>query len=172
MGFDKLHSRIESGIRPIKNIILAVASGALALMMFLTALDVAMRYLFNRPIPGGLELVEYMMAIVIPFAVTITAYRKAHIGVDLVMDRFTHATRAYVACVTTALECFLYAFITWQGYLHIAEQYHSGLTSAVLLIPHYPFVASLAMAFSLLTLITMATFLKHLTEVLSKWIHS
>ncbi len=172
MDLEKIPRGLEIGIRPIKNIFLAVASVTLALMMFLTALDVALRYLLNRPIPGGLELVEYMMAMVIPFAVTITAYRKAHIGVDLVMDRFSLTTRSYVACVTSALEFVLFALITWQGIAHIVEQYHSGLTSAVLLIPHYPFVASLAVAFGLLTLISLMHLFENLIKVLSKWIRS
>jgi TRAP-type C4-dicarboxylate transport system permease small subunit len=159
-------------ILPVKKIFLAVSIACLALMMFLTALDVGLRYIFNSPIPGALELVEYMMALIVPFALAITAFEKAHIGVELVMDRFPKRIRSCVACVTNLTVFALYGLITWQNFLYIFEQHDSGMTSAVLLIPQYPFVASLTAAFALLSLITLMHCFKNLTEVFSQWIHS
>ena len=40
---------------------------AFALMMFITAADVLLRYIFNRPISGTMELTSYMMAVVVGF---------------------------------------------------------------------------------------------------------
>lgn len=159
-------------ILPLKKIFLALSTVCLALMMFLTALDVGLRYIFNSPIPGALELVEYMMALIVPFALAITAFNKAHIGVEIVMDRFPKRFRAGVACVTNLAVFALYGMITWQSFIFIFQQHDSGMTSAVLLIPQYPFVASLTAAFALLSLITLMHFLENLTEVFSQWIHS
>jgi TRAP-type C4-dicarboxylate transport system permease small subunit len=158
---------LDAFVKPIKGGFLAIAAFTLAVMMLLTALDVVLRYLFSSPIHGGLELVEYMMAVVVPFAVTIAAYEKAHVGVDLIMDRFSSTVQNVVAVVTTALMLVFFILITWQCFIHIAEQYHSGLTSAVLLIPHYPFVASLTAAFALLTVITLIDLLRYLSKVLN-----
>jgi TRAP-type C4-dicarboxylate transport system permease small subunit len=172
MGFQPNPGSLSKIILPVKKIFLAVSTACLALMMFLTALDVGLRYIFNSPIPGALELVEYMMALIVPFALTVTAFQKAHIGVDLVMDRFPKWFRSCVACVTNLTVFALYGMITWQSFLYIFQQHDSGMTSAVLLIPQYPFVASLTAAFALLSLITLMHFLENLTEVLSQWIHS
>ena len=172
MEYQPISGSLGKIILPFKSVFLALSAVCLALMMFLTALDVGLRYIFNSPIPGALELVEYMMALIVPFALTITALNKAHIGVELVMDRFPKRFRAYVACVTNLLVFALYGLITWQSFLYIFEQHDSGMTSAVLLIPQYPFVASLTAAFALLSLITLMHFLENLTEVLPKWIHS
>jgi TRAP-type C4-dicarboxylate transport system permease small subunit len=172
MGVKRICDGTGKIIQPVKNIFLALSAACLALMMFLTALDVGLRYLFNSPIPGALELVEYMMALIVPFALAITAFEKAHIGVELVMDRFPRRLRACVACVTDIMVFALYGLITWQSFLFIFEQYDSGMTSAVLLIPQYPFVASLTAAFALLSLITLMRFLENLNEVCSQWIHS
>jgi TRAP-type C4-dicarboxylate transport system permease small subunit len=113
-----------------------------------------------------------MMALIVPFALTITAFEKAHIGVELVVDRLPKRLRAGVACVTSLMVFTLYGLITWQSLLYIFEQHDSGMTSAVLLIPQYPFVASLTAAFALLSLITLMHFLENMTEVFSQWIHS
>ncbi|MGD9369163.1 MAG: TRAP transporter small permease [Desulfobacteraceae bacterium] len=172
MEFQLISGGMGKIIRPVKKIFLALSAVCLALMMFLTALDVGLRYIFNSPIPGALELVEYMMALIVPFALTITAFEKAHIGVELVMDRFPKRLRACVACVTNLMVFTLYGLITWQSFLYIFEQRDSGMTSAVLLIPQYPFVVSLTAAFALLSLITLMHFLENLTEVFSQWIHS
>lgn len=162
-----LSERLDRYFVPVKNVVLTIAAATLAVMMFMTALDVALRYIFSSPIPGGLELVEYMMAVLVPFAVTITAYHRAHVGVDLVMERFSHKVRAMVAAVTSAMMLVFFALITWQCATHIVEQYHSGMTSAVLLIPIYPFVASLTVAFGLLTIVTLIECIEKMTEVLN-----
>lgn len=171
MWLQTIADGIEKMTRPIRNIVTAASCAALALMMFLTALDVALRYIFNSPIPGGLELVEYLMAVIVPFALTVTAFNKAHIGVDLIMEQFSRQTQAIVGCVTHLLAFGLYLFITWQGVLNIGEQYRSGMTSAVLLIPHYPFVASLTAAFGLLTVITLMHFFERLHKAIAQWTH-
>lgn len=167
MGFQPISGCMDKIILPVKKIFLALSAICLALMMFLTALDVGLRYIFNSPIPGALELVEYMMALIVPFALTITAFKKAHIGVELVMDHFPKRFRTCVACVTNLTVFALYGLITWQSFLFIFQQHDSGMTSAVLLIPQYPFVASLTVAFALLSLITLMHFVENLTEVFS-----
>lgn len=167
-----LSDSLNKVISPVKSVALVLAAASLAVMMFLTALDVGLRYIFNSPISGALELVEYLMAVTVPFALTITAFNRAHIGVELVMERFPEGVRRYVACVTHLMVTALYALIAWQSLLYIFEQRDSGMTSAVLLIPTYPFVASLTGAFVLLSLITLTHFLEKLTEVVAQWTHS
>ena len=48
----------------------------LAAMMTLTAADVCLRYLFNRPIMGAYELNEFMMAVFVGFSFAYTAIHK------------------------------------------------------------------------------------------------
>jgi TRAP-type C4-dicarboxylate transport system permease small subunit len=172
MAYQPIATTMQKFIAPVKNLFLVLAATSLALMMFLTALDVGLRYIFNRPISGALELVEYFMAVLVPFALTITAFKKAHIGVELIMERFSAGVRRYVACATHLAVTALYALITWQSFLYIFEQQESGMTSAVLLIPNYPFVASLTAAFALLSLIALMHFIEKLTEVVTQWTHS
>ncbi len=169
MALSAIASGLEKATSPIQRIFEVISGAVLALMMFLTAVDVALRYVFNSPIPGALELVEYMMAVMVPFALTVTAFHKAHIGVDLIMERFPKNIRVYVSCFTHFLLLALYAAITWRCFLNIGEQYHSGLTSSVLLIPQYPFVVSITVAFALLTLITLMQLFEKMTEVKSQW---
>ena len=167
MGLSAITSGLERAASPVKGVFEVISGAVLATMMFLTALDVGLRYIFNSPIPGALELVEYMMAVIVPFAVTVAAFNKAHVGVDMIMERFPKRVQVYTACFTNLIAFLLYAIVTWRCFLNIGEQYESGMTSAVLLIPNYPFVASLTMAFALLSLITLLHFFEKLNEVVS-----
>lgn len=171
MGVKQIASGLDRIIEPVKKLLLIIASAVLALMMLLTALDVGMRYILNAPIPGALELVEYMMAILVPFAVAVMAYAKGHIGVDLFIERFPDWLQTVVGCLTTLLTTALYAVLTWQCALYVGEEFHSEVTSAVLLIPQYPFIAALLAAFALLTLITLMHFFEYLSKVIAQWTH-
>jgi TRAP-type C4-dicarboxylate transport system permease small subunit len=169
MGVKNIPELLDKLLRPARNAILIIAAGTLAVMMLMSALDVGLRYIFDSPIPGGMELVEFMMVIIVPFALTVAAYDNAHIEVDMVMERFPEGVQRYVGCLNSLTVTAFSAIITWQSYLYIGEQYDSGLTSAVLLIPHYPFVILLAIAFALLTLVSFTQFLKNLIEICSTW---
>ncbi len=153
----------------LKNLILALSAIILVAMMLLTALDVGLRYLANSPFPGGLEIVEFMMALIIPFSLVVTAYDKAHIEVDLLVERLSERIKETIGCLTELISTLFYAVITWQSFFYIGEQYRSHLTSAVLLIPHHPFVISLTIAFAILTLLSLVFFLKRISFLISKW---
>jgi len=49
-----------------------IAEGVLLLVMLMTAVDVTLRRLFNRPILGSYEIAEYLMAIMVLFAIVCT----------------------------------------------------------------------------------------------------
>ena len=128
----------------VTRIMTAVGTAVLATMMFLTALDVGLRYAFNRPLAGAFELVEYMMAILIPFSIVYCAYNKGHVAVELILGKFPKKVQIYFDVVTTFLSLLFVITIAWQNFLYIQETYASGLTSAVLLIPTYPFMVPIA----------------------------
>ncbi len=157
-------------LKSLTTISLVASATILVAMMLLTALDVGLRYLVNSPIPGGLELVEFMMAIIIPFSLVVTAYEKAHIEVDMLLEKVPAGLQETVGCLTDATSLVFYSMITWQGFLYISEQCESGLTSAVLLIPQYPFVASLTSAFAVLTTITLFFVFQRISALITKWI--
>ena len=167
MGIKTFVNGFEKFIHPLSNLLLIIATCTLAAMMFLTATDVALRYIFNSPVPGGLEIVEFMMGILIPFALVYTARQRAHIGVDLVIEHFSEHVRKIISAITVFMTFVLFVLITWQGYYYIIDQYESKLTSAVLYIPVWPFIILFTVGMAALTLVLLAEFLSSLSEVRS-----
>lgn len=150
--------------KKISGILSAVGITVLALMMFLTALDVGLRYIFNRPLSGAFELVEYMMAILIPFCIVYCADQKAHVAVELVLDRFSKKVQSIADTVTTVIALMFAVVIAWQNIIYIFEVKNAHLTSAVLLIPAYPFVIPIAIGMGAFALILTVHLLEPSSE--------
>ena len=127
----------------------------LGVMMFLTALDVACRYLFNNPIAGALELVEYMMAVLVPFSVAYCAYYRSHVAVEFIMDKFPKKVQKAIRIPVEVITLLFLLVITWQTCLYIKETFESKLTSSVLLIATYPFIIPMAIGMGVFTLIVL-----------------
>ncbi len=155
--------------RPLIAVIKFIALWVLAGMMFLTFADVLLRYLFNSPIPGATELIEFMMGIAVTFSVVYCAYKKSHISVDLVIANFPDRARKWLDCITSLITLILFLLITWQAFIYVVDEYGSRLTSAVLYIPVYPFIATAAVAFAVICLVLLVEFLSHLSEVTTQW---
>ncbi len=139
-----------------------IAIWILAAMMFLTAIDVCLRYIFNSPVSGSFELVEYMMAIVVPFSIVFCAREGEHVHVDLLIDYAGKKVRSFIKFAGNILSLFLFALIAWQSCIYTLDEYRSKLTSSVLNIPEYPFIGALAMAFIILSLLIIAEIIYYL----------
>jgi TRAP-type C4-dicarboxylate transport system permease small subunit len=154
--------------RSAARVLLALGMVMLGAMMFLTAADVILRYLFNRPISGAYELIEYMMAIVVPFGIAYCAYQGGHVAVDLFLVRLPKRLQATIGTITSLLTLSLFILITWQNFLYIKEQYDSQLTSAVLLIPVYPFIAVVAVGTAVFCLILVRDVIDSFMKAVTK----
>ena len=172
MGLQKGIDLLNRLNRPLITFIKYIALWILAGMMFLTFVDVLLRYVLNSPVPGTWELIEFMMGIVVTFSVVYCAHEKAHISVDLVIANFQDKTRKLIGCVTSLITLLLFILITWQAFLYMADEYGSRLTSPVLYIPVYPFIATSAVAFVVLCLVLLVEFLSNLLEVAAEWTRS
>jgi len=60
----------------------AISGTVLFVMMMITAIDVAGRYLFSRPLAGGFELTEMMLAALIYCGLPLVSKRREHIVID------------------------------------------------------------------------------------------
>ncbi|MBW1802388.1 MAG: TRAP transporter small permease [Deltaproteobacteria bacterium] len=114
---------------------LAVAAAAIILaMMFLTTMDVVLRYIFNSPLPGVYELQEFMLVGAVFLGLAYIQSLKGHIYVDLFTNRFTERGQAVLAIVSHSVSLLIFALITWQGGLRawtalITGQSREGLIS-------------------------------------------
>lgn len=166
MWLSKAADALNKVIRPVSKWFHSIGVGILAVMMFLTAADVALRDL--KPILGSFDLTEYMMAIIVSCGLAYCAVMKGHVKVDLVVSRFPQRVQAIIDTVTGLLGLILFSLISWQCFVYAKLQLASGVTSSVLLIPVFPFVGVVGLGSALLTIVLLSDFLNYLSRAVSR----
>ena len=168
MRLNKIIHALKRVVNPVVRIISYVAAGVLALMMLITAADVLLRYIFNRPISGTWELTSYMMAVVVAFGLSYCALVKGLISVEVLTSRFSPRAQAIFNCITYFFSFLFFSLVTWQSILYIKLIFESNLVSAVLVIPTFPFVAALALGSLVFTLVLLKDFLEYLSQLVTR----
>lgn len=159
----------------VGNIATAIARGtsvvgvsALVAMMFLTGSDVTLRYIFNRPIPGSMEVTEFMMAMVIGLGLAYCALQKGHVRVDIVLSRLPRLAQVVMNSIASFIFLGLFILITWRTAYRAESMMDQGLVSQVLYIPVYPFALVVTAGCAVLCLVLLKDFIEDLYQVVKK----
>jgi len=117
-----------------------VAGGViLTAMMFLVTGDVLGRYLFNKPIHGTTEVIEFMMVGLLYFTLANTQAEKAHIRVEMFISRLSPGSRLIFEVIAYLLGFILFALITWQGTLSAMKAWEIWETTfGLIMFPLFP----------------------------------
>jgi TRAP-type C4-dicarboxylate transport system permease small subunit len=105
-------------IAPIARYVELAMNGIMAILLFammtITAADVIGRYLFNAPVPGGFEIVQYLMAIVIFASLPLTTAAERHLTVSVLENRFRGITRHIYRIVMLLISLIALGVIAWR----------------------------------------------------------
>jgi len=111
--------------------------------MLITAADVVGRDLFNHPIPGVIELSQYLLAVSILLGLAYTQQIKGHVEVSMLISRLSARAQLRVSLLGTLLSLFLFVLLAWQGLVVGLEE---KTVSDMLRVPQYPFRLLVAVA--------------------------
>lgn len=136
-----MYARIKRIITTIEDILFYLSCVLFMLMMFLGAFDVLGRYLFNRPIPGTMEISAVCMGAVVFFSWATTQRDRGHVNVELLVSHYSIRMRAAADCFTLCLSLLLFVLITYQSTLIAIRSFEEFRTLPVLEIPIWPFHA-------------------------------
>ncbi len=141
--------RIKEGVQIINRFIAGVSGFFLLPLMIITAVDVVGRDIFNHPIPGTVELSQYMLAVFILLGFAYAQQMKAHVAVSIFTSRLPHRAHLILNIITTLLCVFISCVLIWQGWVVGIEE---RTVSDMLRVPQYPFRLLVAIAAFLLCL--------------------
>lgn len=134
--------------------ILGVAASAILLfMMALTVVDVAARYVFNRPLRGAFEVTELLLLVLIFAGLPLVSLADEHAVMDFV-DRLLgpRARGALVRAVQGASAAFMF-LLAWLTWLKADRIWAYRDATDVLRIVYGPFVYFMAVTLALAGLI-------------------
>jgi TRAP-type C4-dicarboxylate transport system permease small subunit len=135
--------KIKKGIQAVNRFIARVSGVFLISLMIITAVDVVGRDVFNHPIPGTVELSQYMLSVFILLGFAYAHQVKAHVAVSILTSRLSQNAQFILNLITTLMGLFIFSILAWQGLLVGVEE---RTVSDMLRIPQYPFRILVALA--------------------------
>ena len=126
-----------SKVRGLSRFLNIIAGISLTFLMLLTVMDVILRTL-KSPIVGTYELVAFLGAVVIGFAVPLTSWVRGHIFVDVFVLKCSKTVRNIFNITTRCLVVILFFLIGWNLIKYGMDLQKSGEVSLTLQMPFYP----------------------------------
>lgn len=133
----------------------ALSAAAVMAMMLLTCADIVLR-LMRRPITGTYELMGFLAALFVSFALAQTSVDKGHIAVDFLVMRLSRRAQRIIDALNDGVCIGLFALVTRQCVVYGAELRASGEVSMTLQLPVYPVVYGIGAGCAVLCLVLAA----------------
>lgn len=130
-----------------------VAAWVIFLLMLLTVINVLLRKLVGISITGTAEVSEFMMIVLVFFALAQAEIMNRNVTVSLLMDRFKPGTQRHIAIFAYLANTLLFVFITAAAINYGSSLKDSCEVSMVLQIPKYPFVYIIAAGAAVLSFV-------------------
>lgn len=122
-------------------------------LMCITVIDVVGRYLFSRPLGGGFELTEMLLAVAVFASLPLVELREEHLAIDLLDRRYSERAQRWRRLLVYTVSAIAMCAIARQMFTKAAAIGRDAMTTAVLLLPVAPaayFVASMCVVAALL----------------------
>ena len=87
-----------------------------AVSMFLITADVVGRYFFNSPIPGTLEVTEFMLCMIVFGGLTYLEIRGEHVRILLIYSRLSAKAQFALSIFAKGLGFLFFGLMTWQTF--------------------------------------------------------
>lgn len=150
---------LERFARQLSKYLYWIAGISIVSMMLITCADILLRLavtLYHRynltfleglkPIPGTYELVCFMGAVAVSFAMAHTSIERGHVAVSLIVRLFPKRIQGLIGFFTNSFSFIFFALIAWRSYIYGHHLREIGEVSLTLQLPFYPFVYGIAFA--------------------------
>lgn len=122
-------------------------------VMLLVVGNVVLRYGFNRPVPGTLELTEGALPLIIFLSLALTQYHQGHIKVVLLTQHLPAGLRRVLRVIAMLAGAVLFAWAAWAGWEAGLKSLKIGeMERGAVRYPLYPIKFAVSFGMILLTL--------------------
>ena len=165
----------------LARILYGIAGASIVSMMLLTFFDIILRSgqtLYHQyhwavlssmgPIPGTHELISFLGALAVAFAIAHTSVEQGHVAMSLITRPLPVKIRAGIDAIITLLGFVFFALLTWQSVLYGNGLRETGEVSSTLHFPLFPFVYGVGFAAAAVCLVLLKDLSKNLAAVFGK----
>jgi TRAP-type C4-dicarboxylate transport system permease small subunit len=151
---------ILNKLSEVLNRILLVLGGITVLALMLMATGNVVLRIFHMPFRGTYEIVGFLGAVVIAFALGYTQQRKDHIVVDILTEKFSKRTNRILNAINYLVTMLFFGIVSWQVLIWGLKIWREGELSETLKVIFYPFVLCVGAGFAVLTLVLFTDLLQ------------
>jgi len=123
--------------------LLLISGLTLAFMLLFTLTDVVMRA-FGKPIVGDYEIISFLGAVVVGFAIPYTTLLKGHVIVDFLIEKLPKNARDGMEVATRIIGIALFLWMGWNFVDMSLDLIKSKEVTPVFRLPYYPISFGLA----------------------------
>jgi TRAP-type C4-dicarboxylate transport system permease small subunit len=149
--------------RRMSEILLVFSGITLAFMLLFTVINVTMRA-FGRPMVGDFEIISFLGSVVVGYALPYTTMSKAHVALDMVIEKATKRTGTRLKVFTRVVCLALFMWIAWNFLTMSLDMIRVGEITQVFRLPYYPITLGLTLS----CLIQCFVFLSQIRELVGE----
>lgn len=118
-----LLSRLDRGLRPVE-VFMAYLSGLAAFsLMFLAVWSVLGRRFFDAPLPGYVDIIEFIMPLIAIMGVSYVQREGGHIRMDIIIGAMRGRVLWLVEMIMVILIFLLIAGLVWGSWAHFDRSF-------------------------------------------------
>ena len=156
---------VGPALRIIEYVLLCGSILVILFIAFFVGAEVFMRYVFNAPIQGHLELSELMLPIIVFLALSYTQATHGNIGMDLVLDALPPKPRHYATMAALLISIFICAVLAYFSGKNALQLWrYDDVTMTPPYVKTWPSAASIPLGFFLVSVRIFVQFLHMLNS--------
>lgn len=141
-----LIERLERMVAVFSKWATIIAGIALTAMLFISVADVIGNKIFSHPIQGTTDYVSFLAVITIVFSLSYSLIEKAHVQVDLFLNKLPRRMRAIFETLIALLSLTLFVLLMWFSVRYGIRLQANNELSMTQHIPVFPFAYAVAFA--------------------------
>jgi TRAP-type C4-dicarboxylate transport system permease small subunit len=106
---------------PLSRVLEWLAGATLFALMLVVSVDVTGRYLFNRPLSAGYEMVQVLMGVLVFTALPLVSRTNEHLSLGLLDHRFRGRANRLRLAFVNAVSAGVLGFLTWRLWAHAGK---------------------------------------------------
>ena len=153
----------DEGFFRFESVLNLAAALVILAVMFIGVFQVFGRKLINLPVPGYVDIIEFVMTVFAFLSIAYTQRLGGHVRMEIILKRFRGRALWIVEAFGTTLAIGIIAILAWFGYEHFLRAWSIGDSTIDVEIPLWPSKLLVPVAFAILLVrlvIQLAGFLR------------
>ncbi len=150
------------GVLPLQALA-AISCLVLFLMMAMTFVDVAGRYLFNSPLPALAEIISFMMAGLVFCVLPLVCFREGHVTIDLLDGLVPRGLKRVQGVFVNLVSAGAVLFVAWRLWVKAMTHLEFDEATDELYMDIWPFSTGMAVLCVLAALAQLGAAAAYLT---------